>query len=67
MWTSLQGIPSDPNCAGVHQTRARPTGNPYYNLGADYFTSRVDPERRARQLTRQLHDLGHQVTLTKAA
>lgn len=43
------------------------TGNPYHNLGADYFTNRVDPERRARQLTRQLHDLGYQVTLTKTA
>ena len=43
------------------------TGQPYHNLGADYFTARVDPERRARQLTRQLHDLGYDVTLTKAA
>lgn len=43
------------------------TGQPYRNLGADYFTKRVDPERRARHLTRQLTDLGYQVTLTKAA
>jgi transposase len=43
------------------------TGQPYHNLGADYFTKRVDPERRARQLTRQLHDLGYEVTLTTAA
>lgn len=43
------------------------TAQPYDNLGADYFTKRVDPERRARHLTRQLHDLGYQVTLTKAA
>jgi transposase len=43
------------------------TGQPYQNLGADYFTARVDPERRARRLTRQLADLGYQVTLTKAA
>ena len=43
------------------------TGQPYPDLGADYFTTRVDPERRARQLTRQLADLGYQVTLTKAA
>jgi hypothetical protein len=27
----------------------------------------VDPERRARHLTRQLADLGYHVTLTKAA
>ena len=43
------------------------TGQPYHDLGADYFTTRVDPERRARQLTRQLADLGYHVTLTKAA
>jgi transposase len=43
------------------------TGQPYHDLGADYFTKRVDPERRARHLTRQLADLGYQVTLTKAA
>jgi hypothetical protein len=43
------------------------TGQPYDNLGADYFTKRVDPERRARQLTHQLDDLGYEVTLTKAA
>ncbi len=43
------------------------TGEPYHNLGADYFTKRVDPERRAQRLTRQLTDLGYQVTLNKAA
>jgi transposase len=43
------------------------TGQPYHNLGADYFTKRIDPERRARHLARQLHDLGYQVTLSKAA
>jgi transposase len=43
------------------------TGQPYHNLGADYFTKRIDPERRARHLTRQLADLGYEVTLTKAA
>jgi transposase len=43
------------------------TGQPYHNLGSDHFTRRVDPERRARHLTRQLADLGYQVTLTKAA
>ena len=39
------------------------TGQPYYNLGADHFATRIGPERRARHL----HDLGHDVTLTKAA
>jgi transposase len=43
------------------------TGQPYHDLGVDYFTTRVDPERRARHLTRQLADLGYHVTLTKAA
>ena len=43
------------------------TGQPYHDLGSDYFTSRVDPERRAQHLTRQLADLGYEVTLTKAA
>jgi hypothetical protein len=43
------------------------TGQPYHDLGADYLTTRVDPERRARQLARQLADLGYKVTLTKAA
>jgi hypothetical protein len=43
------------------------TGRPYHDLGADYFTARIDPERRARHLARQLADLGYHVTLTKAA
>jgi transposase len=30
------------------------TGQPYHDLGSDYFTTRVDPERRARHLARQL-------------
>jgi transposase len=43
------------------------TGKPYQNLGGDYFTKRVDPERRARGLTRQLAELGYEVSLIKAA
>jgi len=43
------------------------TGQPYHDLGSDYFSARVDPERRARHLARQLADLGYQVTLSKAA
>jgi transposase len=43
------------------------TGQPHHDLGVDYFTTRVDPQRRARHLTRQLADLGYHVTLTKAA
>jgi transposase len=43
------------------------TGKPYQNLGGDYFAKRVDPERRARRLARQLAELGYEVTITKAA
>jgi transposase len=43
------------------------TGKCYHNLGGDYFAKRVDPERRARQLTRQLAQLGYEVTITKVA
>jgi transposase len=43
------------------------TGQPYQNLGGDYFAKRIDPERRVRRLTRQLAELGYEVTITKAA
>jgi transposase len=43
------------------------TGKCYQNLGGDYFAKRVDPERRARQLTPQLAELGYEVTITKTA
>ena len=43
------------------------TGKPYEELGADYFTSRLDPEREARRLIAKLEALGHTVTLTPAA
>ena len=43
------------------------SGTAYHDLGSDYFTRRVDPERRARHLAKQLADLGFEVTLTKAA
>ncbi len=39
----------------------------YQELGGDYFAKRFDPERRTRQLIRQLQDLGHIVTLEPAA
>lgn len=42
-------------------------GIDYTDLGGDYFTRRVDPERRARHLVRQLEALGHTVTLSAAA
>ena len=43
------------------------TGKPYHELGADYFATRLDPEREARRLIAKLEALGHTVTLTPAA
>ena len=43
------------------------TGKPYHELGADYFTSRLDPERETRRLIAKLEALGHTVTLQPAA
>ena len=39
----------------------------YVDLGSDYYTHRVDPTRKTRDLVRQLESLGHTVTLTPAA
>ena len=39
------------------------TGEVFQDLGDDYFTSRQDPERRARRLVAQLQELGYAVTL----
>jgi transposase len=39
----------------------------YTDLGADYYASRIDEERRKRHLVQQLEALGLQVTLTPAA
>jgi transposase len=43
------------------------TKQPYQDLGGDYFTRRVDPQARTRQLVAQLEQLGHKVTLAPAA
>ena len=43
------------------------TGQPYNELGAGYFTSRIDPERKTRRLIAKLQALRHTVTLTPAA
>jgi transposase len=43
------------------------TGQPYQDLGGDYFTRRQDPQTRTRQLVAQLEKLGHKVTLEPAA
>jgi transposase len=39
----------------------------YHDLGAGYYTSRIDKNRKARNHIRQLEALGHTVTLTPAA
>ncbi|HEX6855366.1 MAG TPA: hypothetical protein VF204_08745 [Streptosporangiaceae bacterium] len=43
------------------------TGTPYHELGEDYFTRRLDPERETRRLIAKLEALGHTVTLQPAA
>lgn len=40
---------------------------PYEDLGADYFTRRHNPERRARRLLKELDTLGYTVTATPPA
>lgn len=42
-------------------------GQRYRDLGSDYFTNRIDRERRTRNHVRQLQALGYQVTLSDAA
>lgn len=39
----------------------------YVDLGSDYYTNRLDPDRKTRDLVRQLQALGHQVSLEPAA
>jgi len=39
----------------------------YLDLGSDYYTKRLDPDRKTRDLVRQLQALGHNVTLAPAA
>ena len=43
------------------------TGKPYDELGEDYFTRRLDPERETRRLIARLEALGHTVSLEPAA
>ena len=40
------------------------TGQPYHELGADYFVQRFDPDAYRRRLVRQLESLGFEVALT---
>ena len=43
------------------------TGRPYDELGADFFTHRIDPEKETRRLIAKLEALGHTVSLQPAA
>jgi len=43
------------------------TAKPYHELGPDYFTRRLDPERETRHLIARLEAPGHHVTLDAAA
>jgi len=43
------------------------TGRPYDELGADFFTRRLDPDRETRRLIAKLEALGHTVSLQPAA
>ncbi len=43
------------------------TGKPCHELGAGYFTHRLDPERETRRLIAKLEALGHSVSLQPAA
>ncbi|MEU7660280.1 hypothetical protein [Streptomyces lincolnensis] len=36
----------------------------YHDLGTDWYERRTDPDRRTRELVRQLERLGNTVTLT---
>jgi transposase len=45
---------------------ADPTAR-FYDLGAGYYTSRIDTDRKTRSHVRQLQALGYSVTLTPAA
>jgi hypothetical protein len=42
-------------------------GAPYHELGQDYFTRRLDPDRETRRLIAKLEALGHKVSLQPAA
>ncbi len=39
----------------------------FADLGSDFYERRIDKDRKTRDLIRQLHALGHQVTLSPAA
>jgi transposase len=43
------------------------TGKPYHDLGAAYYTTRLDPGKETRRLIAKLEALGHKVNLQPAA
>jgi hypothetical protein len=45
---------------------ADPTAR-FHDLGTDYYTNRINTERKTRNLVHQLQALGHHVTLNPAA
>jgi transposase len=50
----------------VWQLLADPAAR-FHDLGADDYASRIDKDRKTRNLIRQLEALGHKVTLQPAA
>jgi len=42
-------------------------GVPYTDLGADFYTRRIDPQQETRRLIARLQALGHKVTIDQAA
>ena len=52
-----------PSRPSIRLTLESSTGRPYDELGTDFFTRRMDPERETRRLIAKLEALGHQVSL----
>ena len=42
-------------------------GVPYAELGADFYTRRIDPQQETRRLIARLEELGHKITVEPAA
>jgi transposase len=42
-------------------------GVPYADLGADFYTRRIDPQQETRRLIARLAELGHKITVEPAA
>lgn len=42
-------------------------GVPYADLGADFYTRRIDPQQETRRLIARLAELGHKITIEPAA